>query len=282
MKITRRLKKIARWLIYTLCASLMLGAIDCWIAGTNYRDTVFSKTIWMLKDGGTTESVGLGYSITYYRKMQGEHGPEIWYWFLPFTVYHTTERSGVRWIFSSGQRLTEPSYQGLTLSKWLIVYYNGYSGHDNNPPAAEINGAKRAIRAIGTNAIPTLIAWLADDSPGISRREIEEEALKIRGKKGRPAIPALIELLKDKNEETRVQAFFCLQEIQPDKEVFVPVLIQMVHEKNKSISLYAAEQLVGDYPDAAIKAGILEIHPELTGLFEDATNHINIQTNAPK
>ena len=51
----------------------------------------------------------------------------------------------------------EPSYAGRTLSEWILRNPNALNG---NPRSRE---AKEAIRKMGTNALPCLLAWLAAD-----------------------------------------------------------------------------------------------------------------------
>ena len=51
----------------------------------------------------------------------------------------------------------EPSYAGRTLSEWILRSPNALNG---NPRSRE---AREAIRKIGTNALPCLLAWLAAD-----------------------------------------------------------------------------------------------------------------------
>ena len=51
----------------------------------------------------------------------------------------------------------EPSYAGRTLTEWVFRNPNALNG---NPRSHE---AREAIRKIGTNALPSLLAWLAAD-----------------------------------------------------------------------------------------------------------------------
>ena len=54
----------------------------------------------MLKDGGTTGSVGFGYVLTYYRQMDGRaYGPEVWFWFAPFVISAAHWHVEVRWLW---------------------------------------------------------------------------------------------------------------------------------------------------------------------------------------
>jgi hypothetical protein len=87
------------WVVRVMYVSVILAICDSWAAGTERRAPLFSKVTWAMKDGGTRGSVGLGYSLTYHRKMGGEHGPEVWFWFTPFTVRWTSEHVGLRWLW---------------------------------------------------------------------------------------------------------------------------------------------------------------------------------------
>lgn len=87
------------WVFRLMCLSIILAMLDSWAAGTERGAPLVSVTTWGLKDGGTSGSVGLGYSLIYHRAMGGRHGPEVWFWFMPFTVSWTTERVSLRWLW---------------------------------------------------------------------------------------------------------------------------------------------------------------------------------------
>ena len=99
-RISPRTKKVLLWLFRAIYVSIILGICDSWVAGTARRDTLFSKTSWAMSDGGTRGYVGFGYSLTYYRRMGGKHGPEIWFWFTPFRLCWTSEQIGANWIWT--------------------------------------------------------------------------------------------------------------------------------------------------------------------------------------
>jgi hypothetical protein len=266
----KRIKKILLWLLCAMGVSTILGIADCWIAGTSHRGTAFSVPVWKLSDGGTSGYIGFGYSLTYYRKMGGEHGSEIWYWFTPFSVYHTTERTGIRWLFASGTK--EPTYQGRTLSQWISVYFSGYSGDSPHATLEEGEAAEQAIRAMGTNTFSTLIAWLSEDRPSIGKRSTALQVFQILGEQGKPAAPVLIELTKNPDKEIRYYALDCLLAVKPEKEVLAPTLVPLVHDPDKNIGFIAAENLVDLDVDAAEKAGVFDVFPQFNSLLE--TNKI--------
>jgi hypothetical protein len=73
-----------------------------------------------------------------------------------------------------------PVYHGLTLAQWLDVVNqhraNGYftTFQEGRPPSRtatplELKEAEEAVHAIGTNALPTLLAWLSWE-PGNAKR----------------------------------------------------------------------------------------------------------------
>jgi hypothetical protein len=94
-----KLKPWLPWVARIMYVSIILAICDCWAAGTEHRAPLFSKTTWAMSDGGTRGSIGFGYTLTYYRRMGGVQGPEVWFWFTPFTVSWTTEHVGFRWIW---------------------------------------------------------------------------------------------------------------------------------------------------------------------------------------
>ena len=61
-------------------------------------------------------------------------------------------------------REKEPTYGGKRLSEWVGIYSRGQHRLDGHGIAEKEAGAN-AIRQIGTNALPQLLAWM-DDEPG--------------------------------------------------------------------------------------------------------------------
>jgi len=56
----------------------------------------------------------------------------------------------------------EPKYEGRYLSEWMATYEAATYGLDSSSPTtlAELEEAKHAVRAIGTNALPCFIKWM--------------------------------------------------------------------------------------------------------------------------
>ncbi len=94
-----RFRQWLPWVFRLMCLSLVLAMLDSWVAGTNRRAPLFSKVIWATRDGGTRGSIGFGYTLEYHRTIDGEQGPEVWFWFAPFTVSWTTTHTGFRWLW---------------------------------------------------------------------------------------------------------------------------------------------------------------------------------------
>ena len=82
-----------------LVLSLLVGMADFSLALFGYRP-ILSKYVAVLRDGGTTVHVGFGYRLVQWQRLDGDVGPEIWFWFLPFTVSDTTQRKGIHWIWT--------------------------------------------------------------------------------------------------------------------------------------------------------------------------------------
>jgi HEAT repeat protein len=99
----------------------------------------------------------------------------------------------------------EPRYDGKTLSEWLETktYLPGTKEVD---PAREAQ-VKVAVRAIGTNALPYLLDWLAADET----RFRGSLGFSILGKAAAPAIPALSSMLTGTNDDTAPRAAMALE-----------------------------------------------------------------------
>ena len=72
-------------------------------------------------------------------------------------------------------RANQPVYKGLNLAQWLDIavrhringYYAKAPGRDAT--AEQIHEAEEAVRAIGTNAVPPLLAWISYE-PSLPKR----------------------------------------------------------------------------------------------------------------
>jgi hypothetical protein len=98
--------------VSAVALSFSLGLADFCLAAVG-RSPIFSVNATKRIDmGGQTVYVGFGYVVVQQYKMGWEDesgmeigpekGPEIWYWFLPFTINDTTQKTGIRWIWCRG------------------------------------------------------------------------------------------------------------------------------------------------------------------------------------
>lgn len=132
----------------------------------------------------------------------------------------------------------EPSYRGRSLSSWALQFDE--STWDGRGPAATLE-AEVAIKAIGPEAIPHLIGWIAWKpsrlkarfidatrsrfpaiAKGLVRTEQDRDRRGYRGalcfwvlrQKGRAAVPGLTQLLNDKGDRgVQVKAEWALEGI---------------------------------------------------------------------
>ncbi len=184
-------------------------------------------------------------------------------------------------------RPKEPGYQGKTFTQWLQKYEA-----DRTVSGQAVY--ERAINAIGTNGIPTLLKLLtADHFPGSDGLQSAVEDLgwtnfhafdasyncrladlgfRTLGQTAKSATPRLIELAHtSRSPLTRSYALWCLIEMKSDKEILVPLLIQSVRDSNHETAYLAAEQLYHLSPEAAQKAGAYKLLPYLSPPATNAT-----------
>lgn len=250
-------------IIGALCLSIMLGACDFIVAGYLRDRPIFSKG-WA-RSGSTTYYFGLGYSLTCYNGMGDANGPEIWFWLTPFKIYKIPQHFGVRWLnsFDYGQHIKEPDYNGRSLSEWARVWFSGYSGVSPHATAQEQAEAETAIRAMGTNCIPALIAMLDDERPEVNQRSTALTIFQILGERAKSAAPELQKLITSKDSEVRQYAWDCLREIKPEKATLVSALTKLIHDPDKNMGLNAALLFIEVDSNAAQRAGVFERFPEL-------------------
>jgi hypothetical protein len=130
------------------------------------------------------------------------------------------------------------------------------------PRAKNKLNAETAIRAMGTNCILSLLAWLSDEAPDLNQRSSVVSTFQILGELARPATPALVQLTANGPKDLRYHAFQCLKAVKPEKEILVPALVTLVNDLDKDISLWAAEALLEVDPSIAEKAGVLDKFPQ--------------------
>ena len=104
-------------------------------------------------------------------------------------------------------------------------------------------------------------AWAKDEDPAL-----RIEATRALEKIGPPAIPVLMDMLKDKDSQVRGCAACALSNIRPKPRTSVPVFTESLKDRNEQVRWAAAAALGSMGPDA--KAAI----PALLELIRDERN----------
>ena len=164
-----------------------------------------------------------------------------------------------------------PAYQGKPLEAWLDQF--GTNLFATQGPRGELEKeAGDAIRHIGTNAVPIYLNMLtAKESPvkmnllsklqrpwltwlhlpSVSdyqnnlgnRRRLGTDGLVALGEMARPAVPALIALISDKNSDIRYLAVFTLRALGPVASEALPNMIECLKDRDDTIRDDAATAL---------------------------------------
>jgi HEAT repeat protein len=173
----------------------------------------------------------------------------------------------------------EPVYQGKELHTWLNDLITGpilqgdYAGPTHD-------AAADAIRHMGTNALPALLADLHTKDSGFKQELIEKlqkhpflkpyiheaderrgkaaEAFRVLGPLAKPAIPELVLILKD--PETSEESAFCLAFIGADG---IPLLVQALTNSDPQVRCCAAWAVGSE--GAAARSAV----PALLGMLND-------------
>ncbi|HWQ91319.1 MAG TPA: HEAT repeat domain-containing protein [Clostridia bacterium] len=172
-------------------------------------------------------------------------------------------------------RSGEPSYQGRTLTAWLLDYVAADKPFPiTEEEKATMHRAGDAIRDMGTNAVPHLIKLVsAKDSSfkhiitiiaqhqSIVRVNLRTEKEKRQmavfgfyalGPMGKSAVPALVELLNSQDHDVRLSAADCLGNIGPDAKAAVPLLLPYLNSTNRIVAW-----------DTTVNLGRIHMEPEL-------------------
>jgi len=183
----------------------------------------------------------------------------------------------------------EPRYQHRTLTQWLEP---GTCAKPKNPfrnfspPEPTSPVTQSAIKAIGTNAIPTLLKTTqAKDSSlrirlntlldrqtliafrfrtACEQRAMGIQGFEVLGEDGKSAAPALALLIKDPDAGVRYAALESLRRVKPVREIIVPVLLKACSDPAPEIRFVAAVDLHFRCPQELERAGltdpIIELH----------------------
>jgi hypothetical protein len=144
----------------------------------------------------------------------------------------------IAWVVISVARCPrEPSYRERTLSQWTIDWIDART--EPNGTVEQLETAGNAIKAIGTNAIPTALRWLSKNynardyfhfaafRRGYPLFGMGENILGILGAQAKPAAPGLIQLVKNgKDAGVRKVALLRLLKLNVDKTMVTPVFIE--------------------------------------------------------
>jgi hypothetical protein len=196
---------------------------------------------------------------------------------------------------------SEPVYKGKTLSEWLEeASHSDYFGYEDTTPESVL-----AIRRIGTNALPYLVKMAAykdtrsqqflDEfysklisllhlaSQGERKISLQNQlqnraqsGFYIIGSAAKPALPALIALLDDRDSQVREAAADCLSMIGPAAHDAVPALVRALTKTNEGLSYYsgivALERIGPPAPEA-----VPFLISALAKFQKDSLYHIEIQ-----
>ena len=147
----------------------------------------------------------------------------------------------------------EPQFERVTLTEWL-------HRHQDAPADSEAEKqATAAIRTIGTNALPLLVANLSVYD--LKKQTLGKNGFEILGPTAAPAIPALTRLLYDTNE---MISFYAAQSLAPIGAAAVPVLVEAL-EKHANRSEY----MIGTHAALVLWELGTNARPAIPVLLED-------------
>ena len=162
-------------------------------------------------------------------------------------------------------------YHGKTLFYWLIQLAD--TPEPPNQISAAHDAAETAIHQIGTNGLPTLLAWAGKRDSPLQKKIRALMSDDVRGKFGftandyhaaasygfgvlksiaKPAVPSLIRLLRDTDPDIRSGAAFCLCQIGPAAQEAVPALLQSLDDPEAQSNAFAALRSIGAKPDVVV------------------------------
>ncbi len=174
------------------------------------------------------------------------------------------------WFLLVARESSEPVYGGKPLLFWIDQYHSNANILPIDAGRQSAAGqARDAIRAMGTNAFPILLEWAGNrDSTvklrlrkliiathwayltGLRLRISPSEyhyraivAFQVFQSDGAPAVPGLLHLLGDPDDEVRLTAMQCLQEIGPPANAAVPALVGCLKDTNIIVRQFATGAL---------------------------------------
>jgi HEAT repeat protein len=168
-------------------------------------------------------------------------------------------------IYRELTRTREPIVDGKPLDFWLDQYRDCITGGGEDRVSKQAK-AEEAIRHLGTNAIPQLLAMLRERDVGLGDKLLEllqkqslirirykpawvrnneaADGFEILGADAREAVPALIEIYeRPQSPSSQVSAAAALAGIGPAASAAVPVLLRGTTNSDHSVRLFAIATL---------------------------------------
>ena len=179
----------------------------------------------------------------------------------------------------------EPSYQGRTLSEWLIAYTRNPSLRDQ---------ATNAVHHIGTNALPHLVKWTSYRMPkwrktvirpaawlggrrllrivagsAAARAEVAQAGFEILGPEAAPAVPELTKLAGDRDWRARGNVYSALLALRHIGNAGLPPLVSLLTNRAAPAEYrwVAASQI--DAPIIGLDTNASWAVPVLIGCLDD-------------
>jgi len=187
----------------------------------------------------------------------------------------------------------EPRYQGRTLTQWLADRPKAQNPFLTRPSPLTPE-ARRAVMAIGTNAVPTLLEMVQAKDSGLMtwvnsqlnrqriiglrfRSAAEQRAMafagfEVLGGAAEAAAPSLASLLKKPDVAVRYTALESLRRVTSDRSLLIPLLLEACRDSSPEVRFVANTDLHFRSPDALRKAGIPDFLQEL---HKQATENVS-------
>lgn len=165
----------------------------------------------------------------------------------------------------------EPSYQGKTLTEWLLV-------HGRNKDKNDYTTSRNSIQTIGTNGLPTLLRLMrATDTPVIGKAIVQVNRLKIGhlyirtaedkhvlaavgfiilGGESAPAIPELLKLTRHSDFDVREMSEGCLGSLIEDHQEFRSSFFGALTNSDLNVRALAGGFLQTKFPKYAERLGL--------------------------
>ena len=189
----------------------------------------------------------------------------------------------------------EPIYEGRTLTSWLDHHVASTAADPpyNSPGWKKAN---EALRAIGTNAIPTLLEMIRAKDPPLTllkllrlaeryrwtgikhrsamwRNEEAEYAFEVLNTNAVSAVPGLIKIYEeDRSPSSQRCAALALGSIGRGAQAALPVLIKRFAHTNREVRFYAVSAVMDIGGEPAV------VVPALTSALKDSS--VNVRWNA--